>query len=100
MAMIAFVAAIAGTGTTISSSPAQDLAYGEYLAGECVSCHAPASAAGGIPVLDGLPADYFIEAMAQYRSGERENAAMRSVVLSLDEEQIKALAAWYEQLDP
>ena len=49
-------------------SIAGDLAYGEYLAGECVACHR-IGADEGIPSINALPAPYFIEALKQYRDG-------------------------------
>ncbi|MCC0029269.1 MAG: hypothetical protein H6891_02940 [Brucellaceae bacterium] len=36
-----------------------DADYGEYLAGECVTCHQPSGHADGIPSIVGLPKDYF-----------------------------------------
>jgi cytochrome c553 len=49
----------------------------------------------GIPNIIGLPMDYFIAAMMAYKEGERAHATMQSIVRSLDDAQIAALAAYY-----
>jgi cytochrome c553 len=69
-----------------------DLEYGAYLGQECASCH---SVGGSNPPLDGLEAGYLHHALAQYASGERENAAMALVARSLDDEQRIAVAAHF-----
>lgn len=79
-------------------SAAADLAYGEYLAGECVACHRVDSE-GGIPPINLLPAPYFIEALKEYRDGERDHALMRTVARSLGDPEMEALAAYFEQLE-
>lgn len=78
---------------------AADLAYGEYLAGECVACHR-AQSENAIPPINALPAPYFIEALREYRDGERDHELMRSVARSLGPPEVEALAAYFEQLEP
>lgn len=75
-----------------------DAAYGEYLAGECVVCHRADGEMEGIPAIIGWDEDLFLEAMNAYRTGERKNDAMRSVVIPLGDEELKALAAYFKQL--
>jgi cytochrome c553 len=72
-----------------------DVEYGAYLAQECSSCHHINKDNLGIPNIVGLPMDYFIAAMTAYKEGERAHATMQSIVRSLDDEQIAALAAYY-----
>ena len=81
-----------------STATAGDLAYGEYLAGECVACHRVNSETA-IPPINSLPAPYFIEALREYREGERDHELIRSVARSLGDTEIEALAAYFEQLD-
>ena len=71
-----------------------DLAYGEYLGSECASCH-HVDASEGVPPITGLEAWYTHLALIQYANGERENAAMRLVARSLDDEQRIAVAAYF-----
>jgi cytochrome c553 len=77
---------------------AADLAYGEYLASECVICHRATVGQGAIPAIAGLPAPYFVNALRDYRAGRRLNPIMQNVARSLDDEQIAALAAYFASL--
>jgi len=88
--------ALAFMSWPLGHSLAADLAYGEYLAGECVACHR-AGVDAGIPPINALPAAYFIEALKQYRDGERDHDLMRTVARSLGEAEMEALAAFFEQ---
>ncbi len=81
------------------NTTANDLAYGEYLAGECLACHRINSETA-IPPINALPAPYFIEALKEYRDGERDHALMRTVARSLGAPEMEALAAYFEQLEP
>ncbi len=81
-----------------TASQAADLAYGEYLAGECVACH-HAKAEGGIPPINALPQSYFIKALLEYREGERDHEMMRIVARALGDAEMEALAAYFEQLE-
>ena len=72
-----------------------DPAFGEYLSSQCATCHG--SANGQIPGIAGLPADYFVGAIHEYRTGVRDNDVMRSQVGRLSEEEIAALAAFYSK---
>ncbi len=89
------VAGAALLGTFETSAIAGDAAYGEYLSGECVSCHQKSGADKGIPPIVGWDEISFIAVMQSYKTGDRENEAMRSVASSLDREQIEALAAYF-----
>jgi cytochrome c len=77
---------------------ARRLALGRHLSGECSACHRIDGIDNGIPSITGWPSEDFIATMAFYRDGARPNPAMASVARSLDEEQIKALAAYYGSL--
>jgi len=74
--------------------------YGEYLAGECTTCHRLDGKDSEIPSIIGLDAESFTAVLQAYRSGELENPAMVSVAKSLDDDQIKALAAYFSSIKP
>jgi len=97
---MSFAAVAAG----LAAGPAYagaDWALGEYLSAECASCHAgSAPKASAIPALAGMSADQFTALMMAYRRGDRENAAMRNVARQLSEEEVAALAAYYQGLKP
>jgi len=77
-----------------------DPEYGEYLAGECVTCHQASGHADGIPSIVGLPKDYFVRSLFEYRSNVRSNEVMKLRVANLNNEEIAALAAYFSSLDP
>ena len=75
-----------------------DTAYGEYLSSECTACH---RAAGGedIPSIAGQAPSVFITGLNAYRTGEREHPVMTMVASRLGDEEIAALAAYFEALN-
>lgn len=77
---------------------AKQLAYGKHLASECSGCHRVDGTDNGISSITGWPAATFVETMDYYRTGARPNQVMVSVVQSLDDAQIKALAVYYGSL--
>lgn len=74
--------------------------YGEYLAGECVTCHQASGHADGIPSIVGLPKEYFVTALFEYSTNVRSNDVMKLRVANLSNEEIAALAAYFSSLDP
>jgi len=78
-----------------------DLAYGEYLAGECASCHSDHITEGSnVPVIQGLPATLVVRALLAYRSGLRTNTTMGNVASSLGDEEVAVLAHYLASLAP
>lgn len=77
-----------------------DPEYGEYLAGECVTCHQSSGHADGIPSIVGLPRDYFVQALFEYKTNVRSNEVMKLRVVNLANDEIAALAAYFSALEP
>jgi cytochrome c len=77
---------------------AGDVAYGEYLAAECVTCHQRSGNAHGIPSIVGWPAEQFEAVLNSYRWKERDNAIMQTIAGRLSDDDIDALAAYFEAL--
>ena len=73
-----------------------DIGYGEYLAGECVTCHRKSSTV--IPQINGIEAETFVTIMKAYRSKELDNKVMQMMAGRLDDEQIISLAAYFSSL--
>lgn len=90
-----FLSVLLALGLGVGVAQAGDIAYGEYLANECVACHTRAENSGSIPMIYGIDRDYFIEAMQDYRLDVRKNEVMQGVARSLDDQQIEALAAYF-----
>lgn len=74
--------------------------YGEYLAGDCLTCHQATGHADGIPSIVGLPKDYFIRSLFEYRINVRSNEVMKLRVANLANDEIAALAAYFSSLEP
>ncbi|NJM33617.1 MAG: hypothetical protein HC850_01705 [Rhodomicrobium sp.] len=75
---------------------AADIALGEYLSAECVTCHQLSGhTTGGIPSIVGLSENHFIEALMAYKNGERHNEVMRTIANRLTAEEMEAIAAYF-----
>lgn len=72
-----------------------DIAYGEFLANECTACHR-AEGGGDIPTVRGLAPSVFVAGLVAYRDGSREHQVMNTVSRRLGDEEIAALAAYFE----
>ena len=72
-----------------------DLDYGEYLSGECVTCHSKDGVDKGIPAINGLDAEVFASIMYAYKTGDMDHPVMMMVASRLDAEQIASLAVYF-----
>ncbi len=98
----------APTATAASHDPAVnpdvlaiqgDPAFGEYLSGECVTCHRPTGEDSGIPSIVGWPRDIFVTAMHSYRAKIRAHPVMQMIAGPLSDEEIASLAAYFATLE-
>ena len=74
-----------------------DVAYGEYLAGECTTCHllGATEATGAVPLIAGHDPEVFVAMMQDYKLGYREHGAMQMIAARLGDEELAALAAFF-----
>lgn len=97
-------AAIVVAGATLFPVLAQgasgDREFGEFLAGECVTCHQISGSYDGIPPIIGWPEATFIHAMEDYRDRTRPNEVMQSIAGRYSDEEIAAMAAYFGSLTP
>lgn len=77
-----------------------DPGYGEYLAGECVTCHHQAGKDKGIPAIQGLDAETLVTILYAYKNKELENKVMQIAAGRLDDEQMASLAVYFASLPP
>ena len=77
---------------------APDIALGRYLSGECVTCHRTATATTTIPNIFGMAAATMTEAIKAYRDKRLDNAVMQGIAGRLKDDEIEALAAYFEQI--
>ena len=92
-----FAASLFFTGKAIADSllDGADVGYGEYLSGECVTCHSQKGVDKGIPVINGLDAEVFATVMHSYKTGDIQHPVMQMVAGRLDGEQIASLAVYF-----
>jgi cytochrome c len=76
-----------------------DPAYGEYLSGDCTSCHQTSGEASGIPSITNWPAEDFVIAMHAYKDGVRTHPVMQMMAGRLSNEEIAALAAYLADIE-
>jgi len=75
-----------------------DIEYGEYLSGECMTCHLSTHSTNEIPSIVGREPASFMMALNAYRIGERTHLAMQMVAKKLGDEEIAALAAYFANI--
>ena len=75
-----------------------DFAYGEYLSGECTSCHQLSGDVDGIPSIIGWWREDFVTALQAYKMEHRTHEVMVMMAKRLSDEEIAALAAYFETL--
>ena len=70
----------------------------KYLAANCANCHGTNGAGSqGMPSLAGLKKEYIIEQMNSFKSGAREATLMHQLAKGYTDEQVAAMAAFFEQ---
>jgi cytochrome c553 len=83
----------------LTSFAGGDAAAGKEIAGKvCVACHGADGtkpSAPDQPVLAGQYPDYLARALADYKSGKRENAIMKGMATSLSSQDMEDVAAWF-----
>lgn len=80
------------------SAASADSAFGQYLSGECVTCHRADGTDKGIPSIVGWPADQFIAVLKSYKAKDRDNAVMQTIAAKFSDAEMEALAAYYASL--
>ena len=76
---------------------AQDPQAGRNLAAGCAICHGTEGrpATKDLAPLAGLPREYFIRQMSDFRDGKRSATVMQQIARGYTEPQIEAMAAWF-----
>lgn len=77
-----------------------DPEYGEYLSSECTSCHQLSGDNEGIPGIIGWPVEDFVVAMHAYKDKFRPHPVMQMMAGRLSNDEIAALAAFFEVVEP
>ena len=79
-----------------------DAAAGQVKSALCGSCHGVDgnSPLAMNPKLAGQSARYMVKQLQEFKSGARESAIMASMVLSLSDQDMEDIAAWYSSQQP
>lgn len=115
MKRIAFIAsAVASLMLATLSVPASaqapataavgDAKAGAQLVQRCQGCHGIAGLRTAfpevykVPKIAGQHSAYFVSALNAYKNGDRKNAGMRAIALSLSDKDMNDLAAYYAEV--
>jgi cytochrome c553 len=76
---------------------AGDIERGQQKASVCQTCHGPGGNGTNpqFPRLAGQWADYLVQALTEYRDGERKNAIMAPFAAQLSPQDIEDVAAYF-----
>jgi cytochrome c553 len=96
--------AVSPSVTASASGQEPDLDHGQRLHRQCALCHGQYSQGilgGKYPRLAGYPDYYLLKALADYRDGEREHAAMNVVggLRGMSDADLASLAAYIASID-
>ncbi|HEV2111039.1 MAG TPA: cytochrome c, partial [Gammaproteobacteria bacterium] len=80
-----------------------DPAKGKVDAYTCIGCHGVASydnvyPSYHVPKVAGQHAAYIVQALKEYKAGERNHKTMHAQASSLSEQQMQDIAAYFESL--
>lgn len=75
-----------------------DIAYGEHLSSECLTCHKIQGESRGIPSIVGTNAEILATLLNAYKAKELDNQAMQMIAGQLDDEQIASLSVYFASL--
>ncbi|MDJ0930496.1 c-type cytochrome [Breoghania sp.] len=109
--LIAYIASATAVDPTLAPAPRAEIGaaamgidgdpdYGEYLAGESVTCHQRSGRTDGIPSIVGWLRGAFIRALFEYKTNVRQHQVMKLMAVNLGNEEIAALAAYFRGFDP
>lgn len=92
----------AASKTKATSVKADPLSAGKAAASGCAGCHGDAgvSKTPGMPSLAGLEPKYLVAAMTAYKTGQRKNEMMKTLVSSLSEADMNNIALFYATQKP
>ena len=75
---------------------AGDVAFGQYLSSECVTCHQLSGKTdGSIPSIIGWTESSFTAVLDAYRKKERPHPTMQTIAARLSDDEIAALASYF-----
>jgi cytochrome c553 len=95
MRTIAIVVAV----LSAAAAHAGDKELGKHLSSECVACHQISGrVVAGVPAIVGIDQESFKAMMESYRKKERPNQVMQSIAAKFSDDEVAALAAFFESV--
>lgn len=96
-------AILAALGLMVSAQAARadgDAAAGKEKAQACAACHGAngISTSDQFPILAGQYKDYIIQALHEYKDGQRNNPIMKGMAAGLSDDDIRNLAEYFSGL--
>jgi cytochrome c553 len=94
----------AGTAAAQTQTAAATSQPGHRLIAMCIGCHnipgyqATFPEVHKVPMIAGQSAGYIVSALTAYKKGDRKHPTMRGIAGSLSDQDMKDIAAYYEQL--
>lgn len=68
------------------------------MASSCAACHGTdGNSVGGMPRLAGLAADYIVEQMRQFKTGQRLSTVMGHLASGYTDDEIRQLATYFSE---
>ncbi|MBP7666096.1 MAG: c-type cytochrome [Burkholderiaceae bacterium] len=103
--LLPLLLALAGVGTAAQAQApaAGDVAKGAAKAAMCIGCHgivgyqATFPEVHKVPMIAGQGAKYIAASLVAYQKGDRKHPTMRGIAMSLTEQDMADLGAFYEQ---
>ena len=96
LAMAAVLVVTSGSPSAFAKGNAES---GKAKAAQvCAACHGPDGnkpTGPDFPILGGQPVDYLRQALADYKSGKRNNPIMKGFAATLSSKEMDDLAAWF-----
>jgi cytochrome c553 len=90
--------AIAAGALALSAAHAADPNLARNLAATCANCHGTdGHSQGEVKALAAKPAQHTLQALAEFKSGQREATIMHQIVKGFSDEQLKLIADYFAQ---
>jgi len=101
--VFALVIACAAATMSLAARADGDPAKGKVDAYTCIGCHGVPNYTNvyptyRVPQLAGQHAAYIVQALKEYKSGERNHKTMHAQASSLSDQQMQDIAAYFESL--
>ena len=96
--LLNLVALLAAGLVFAAASQAGELSRGAILAASCEGCHGTGGRSpGAIPAIAGKSADYLVDTLESFRSGERPSTVMGRHVTGYSEDEIRQIAEYFSK---